>query len=255
MKRNNEKVPDFDEIIFENRNKNYGAYYLRKHYKSATCLSILGGIAISTVLITALSFSTKEDPITIVHGDSSVHFTKIADPVVIPPPVVKPPEALVRSIANLQPKVVTDTNEVITDIPITDVLIATVQNGEVNDSVPNKDPVTVEIPTEVKPFVRVEEMPEFPGGVPALMKFIGENLIYPPEAQINNIQGKVFLQFVVNADGSAGRIEITKGVDPLLDNEAIRVVNSLPKFKPGKQRGVPVPVWFQLPVTFKLQEN
>jgi protein TonB len=255
MKRNNEKVPEFDEIIFENRNKNYGAYYLRKHYKSATCLSILGGITISTVLITALSFTPKEGPITIVHGDNTVHFTKIADPVVTPPPVAKPPEALVRSLANLQPKVVTDTNEITTDIPITDELVATVQNGEVNDSNAYKEPVTVEIPAEVKPFVRVEEMPEFPGGIPALMKFIGENMIYPPEAQINNIQGKVFLQFVVNADGSADRIEITKGVDPLLDNEAIRVVKSLPKFKPGKQRGVPVPVWFQLPVNFKLQEN
>lgn len=255
MKRNNEKVPEFDEIIFANRNKNYGAYYIRKHYKSATCLSILGGITISTVLITALSFTPKEGPITIVVGDNSVHFTKISDPVVIPPPVVKPPEALVRSIANLQPKVVSDTNEVTSDIPITDVLVATVQNGDVNDTTVSKDPVTVEIPAEPKIFVRVEEMPEFPGGIPALMKFIGENMIYPPEAQINNIQGKVFLQFVVNADGSADRIEITKGVDPLLDNEAIRVVKSLPKFKPGKQRGVPVPVWFQLPINFKIQEN
>jgi periplasmic protein TonB len=255
MKRNNEKVPEFDEIIFENRNKSYGAYNLRKNAKSVTSLSILGGIGISAILITALSFTPKDGPVIIEQGDLSVHFTKSADPVVTPPPVVKPPEAMVRSIANLQPKVVTDSNEVITDIPITDVLIATTTNGDVNDSVKYSDPVTVEIPAETKPFVRVEEMPEYPGGLPALMKFIGDNLIYPPEAQANNIQGRVFLQFVVNADGSTDRIEVTKGVDPLLDNEAIRVLKILPKFRPGKQGGVPVPVWFALPVTFKITNN
>jgi protein TonB len=104
-------------------------------------------------------------------------------------------------------------------------------------------------------FVRVEEMPEFPGGIPALMKFISENLVYPQEAVNTNIQGKVFLKFVVNPDGSTGRIEITRGVDPLLDNEAARVVSMLPKFKPGKQRGVAVHVWYTLPVSFKLESN
>ena len=98
-------------------------------------------------------------------------------------------------------------------------------------------------------------MPEFPGGDMALLKYIHENLIYPSDAQINNVQGRVVLKFVVNGDGSVDRIEVIRSVDPLLDNEAIRVIGRLPKFKPGKQGGVPVPVWFTIPVTFRIENN
>jgi protein TonB len=98
-------------------------------------------------------------------------------------------------------------------------------------------------------------MPEYPGGIPALMKFVSENLQYPEEAIQSNIQGKVFLKFVVRPDGSTDRIEILRSIDPLLDNEAARVVKMLPKFKPGKQDGVAVPVWFLLPVNFKLENH
>ena len=106
-----------------------------------------------------------------------------------------------------------------------------------------------------KVFISVEEKPEYPGGDAALFRFISENLNYPSEAERNNVQGRVILQFVVNPDGSVGKIEILRSIDPLLDNEAIRVVKILPKFKPGKQGGVPVKVWFSLPVLFKIEKN
>jgi periplasmic protein TonB len=255
MKRKNEKVPEFDEIIFENRNKTYGAYDLRKHYNSTTCLSLLGGIALSAIFFIVLSF--KPEPVT----SSSVpeivpvlFLTKPIDQPVVPPPLVKPPAELLKSINNLQPKVVVDSLAT-QFIPTTEELIATVKNGNVTDSVFYNEPITPEIPVEEKIFYVVEEQPEFPGGIKALYKFIGENLIYPDEAQKNNIQGRVILQFVVNPNGSADRIEVLRGIDPLLDNEAIRVVNKLPKFKPGKQGGVPVKVWFTLPVLFKIENN
>jgi protein TonB len=98
-------------------------------------------------------------------------------------------------------------------------------------------------------------MPEFPGGIPALMQYINENISYPEEALKNNVQGRVVLKFVVKADGSVGRIEIAGGIDPLLNEEAIRVVRSLPTFRPGKQDGIPVPVWFIIPVLFRLENN
>ena len=103
-------------------------------------------------------------------------------------------------------------------------IINTVQNGNVSDTVTYTEPTDPVLPAEIKPFVFVEEMPEFPGGTDALLKFVGENLRYPEEAQNNNIQGRVILKFVVNPDGSVDRIEILKGVDQLLDDEAIRVV-------------------------------
>ena len=103
-------------------------------------------------------------------------------------------------------------------------------------------------------FVVVESMPEFPGGQQALFKYLSENVKYPVIAQENGIQGRVICQFVVNKDGSIVDIEVVRsGGDPSLDKEAVRVVKSMPKWKPGKQRGKPVRVKFTVPINFKLQ--
>ena len=104
-------------------------------------------------------------------------------------------------------------------------------------------------------FVTVEQMPEFPGGLPALMKWLNDNIVYPPMALENNIQGRISCQFTVNADGSVVDVEVIRGRDPSLDKEAIRVLKKLPKFQPGMQRGKPVRVKFQLPVIFRLQNQ
>ncbi len=102
-------------------------------------------------------------------------------------------------------------------------------------------------------FQVVETMPGFPGGDPALFKFLGENVKYPVIAQENGIQGRVICQFVVNRDGSIVDVEVVRPVDPSLDKEAIRVIKSMPKWSPGKQRGKAVRVKYTLPVNFKLQ--
>ena len=103
------------------------------------------------------------------------------------------------------------------------------------------------------PFVVVEEMPMFPGGDGALLKYIAENTMYPELAKENNIQGKVIVRFCVTSKGSVSQISVLKGVDPELDAEAIRVVNTLPTFRPGSQGGKPVPVWYMVPITFSLK--
>jgi len=102
-------------------------------------------------------------------------------------------------------------------------------------------------------FFIVEEMPEFEGGEIALRKWIGENTKYPPIARENDIQGKVFVRFCVTSGGAVDKVSIARGVDPLLDQEAIRVVKTLPKWKPGKQRGKAVNVWYTVPINFTLQ--
>ena len=103
------------------------------------------------------------------------------------------------------------------------------------------------------PFVTVEQTPVFPGGDSELLKYVAENTIYPTEAKTNGIQGKVIIRFVVERDGSVSRAEVYRGADPLLDQEALRVIKTLPKFKPGMQDGKAVPVWFMLPITFTLR--
>ncbi len=102
-------------------------------------------------------------------------------------------------------------------------------------------------------FKVVQDMPEFPGGLKALYKFIYKYIKYPAVAAESGIQGKVFLKFVVTKSGKVDRIQVLRGVDPTLNKEAIRVVRMLPRFTPGKQRGKSVNVWYQLPVTFRLQ--
>ena len=102
-------------------------------------------------------------------------------------------------------------------------------------------------------FTVVEEMPDFPGGQAELLKFIAKSIKYPVIAQENGIQGRVICAFVVNKDGSVVDAEVLRGVDPALDKEALRVIGTMPKWKPGKQRGKPVRVKYTVPITFILQ--
>ena len=114
----------------------------------------------------------------------------------------------------------------------------------------------VEKPKEEKKeeiFRSVEQMPQFPGGEAALMKYLQSHINYPPMAAENNVQGRVVVQFVVDKTGKVGEVKVVRSVDKDLDREAVRVCKSLPKFTPGRQNGQAVSVWYTLPVTFKLQ--
>lgn len=102
-------------------------------------------------------------------------------------------------------------------------------------------------------FTVVEDMPQFPGGDAELTKYLGKSVKYPVIAQENGIQGRVVCSFVINRDGSVVDAEVVRGVDPSLDKEALRVINAMPKWTPGKQRGKPVRVKYTVPVTFRLQ--
>jgi len=134
------------------------------------------------------------------------------------------------------------------------VLIATVTGEE---DVNGKDIADLkEVVTQVaeeKSYDVVEQMPSFPGGETALMNFIGKNMAYPKIAQENGIQGTVIVRFIVNKDGSIGKVEVIRSLDPACDKEAIRLVKSLPRFIPGTQNGVTVGVYYTLPIKFKLE--
>ncbi|MFA7491789.1 MAG: energy transducer TonB, partial [Mariniphaga sp.] len=104
-----------------------------------------------------------------------------------------------------------------------------------------------------KVFFIVEEMPEFPGGEPALRTFLTQNIHYPDIASKHGIQGKVYVTFIVSDEGDVVNARIARGVDPVLDQEALRVVNSLPRWKPGYMRGKPVDVSYTVPINFALE--
>ncbi|MDB4582171.1 energy transducer TonB [Draconibacterium sp.] len=154
------------------------------------------------------------------------------------------------------PKVVEVLNIVDDDVVIEDEL--EIEDSEADDeTVIDVAPVVIAEEEEeeetAEVFFIVEDMPEFPGGDLALRKYIANAVKYPVIAQENGIQGKVYVTFVVGKNGSINNAQVARGVDPSLDKEALRVVNSLPKWKPGKQRGKPVNVSYTVPINFVLQ--
>lgn len=129
-----------------------------------------------------------------------------------------------------------------------------ISNDE-DKKLPPPAPVKVEVQEEETEeiFTVVEEPTEFPGGMQALMKYLSSNIRYPEIAAENGIQGRVIVSFVVERNGKPSQVTVARGVDPALDKEAVRVVENMPAWKPGKQRGKPVRQRFNLPVVFRLQ--
>ena len=125
----------------------------------------------------------------------------------------------------------------------------TIQNLEVQQ----EEVVEEEEPAEQEVFLIVEQMPVFPGGDAELRKYLAQSVKYPVIAQENGIQGRVFVKFVIAADGSVTNVEVARPFDPNLDKEAVRVVKSMPKWTPGKQRGKAVRVSYTVPINFVLQ--
>ena len=160
-----------------------------------------------------------------------------------PPPPPPPAVQEVEVLNVVEDDVVTETIEINTEDD---------KDVEVVIAPPVEAPVEEE--EEEVIFMVVETMPEFPGGQQALFKYLGENVKYPVIAQENGIQGRVICQFVVNKDGSIVDVVVVRSSgEPSLDKEALRVINSMPKWKPGKQRGKPVRVKYTVPVNFRLQ--
>jgi len=155
----------------------------------------------------------------------------------------------------VEAKQISETIEIVEDdAEIEETIIASDEDmGEVVEIQNIENVVVAEPEKEEEIFQVVENMPEFPGGMAELMKYLQKNIKYPTISQENGVQGRVIVQFVVNRDGSIVDPVVLRSVDPYLDKEALRVVKSMPKWKPGEQRGKPVRVKFTLPVQFRLQ--
>lgn len=122
-----------------------------------------------------------------------------------------------------------------------------------SDAVIEIEEAPEEVAAEPEIFLVVEQMPQFPGGLQALTNFLRSNIKYPPLAKENDIKGKVFVKFVVTSDGKVDKAQVLKGIGGGCDEEALRVVNNMPRWEAGKQRGKAVSCWFTLPINFTLQ--
>jgi protein TonB len=258
MEKEKDVAPAFDDIVFEIRNKEYGAYSLRKKYSRNVLISLLIGIlilgtAVITPFINAKAVENKKRA----ERQVEIKMENLNTPTeqVAPPPPPPPPPADVVQQARYVPPVVVDSVKPDENVKL---MSADQANTEVKNDVVEEAPQQAkeevqEAEAEPEPFVVVEEMPLFPGGDVELLKYISEHTNYPEVAKENNIQGRVIVRFCVTSKGGVSQVSVLKGVDPELDKEAVRVVGTLPPFKPGKQGGKPVPVWYMVPITFTLK--
>ena len=210
---------------------------------------LMGMIVGLAVMFVGFEWSNRE--ITIVQDEGVADVIaeeeiEITRPEDTPPPPPPPPPA---------PAVIEELNVVEDDVKLEDIEISSEDDANQAQQEAYVPPAVVEEEEESEQqiFTVVETMPEFPGGMGALMQYLAKSIKYPVIAQENGIQGRVTCTFVINKDGSIVDAQVLRGIDPSLDKEALRVINAMPKWSPGKQRGKPVRVKYTVPVTFRLQ--
>ena len=207
---------------------------------------LMGLILVLSICYVAFEWTEKEvtkyevaEDLAFIDEEIDIQQTTQETPPPPPPPAVQEVEVL---------------NVVEDDVETETIEINTEDDEDVEVVIAPPVEAPVEEEEEETIFMVVESMPEFPGGQQALFKFLAENVKYPVIAQENGIQGRVICQFVVNKDGSIVDVQAVRSSgEPSLDKEAIRVIKSMPKWKPGKQRGKPVRVKYTVPVNFRLQ--
>ena len=261
------------DLIFQGRNKSYGAYKMRQDLGRRQMAALIIVIVIAVVgfsLPRLIQMAIPEKKVEMVEVTqlSQLEEAEVKDKNIIKKvDPVAPPPAL-KSTIKFTPPVIKKDEEVPDDEQLksqdelqeskVQISIADVKgNDELNgkDIADLKEVITKapEEKVEEKPYTMVEQMPEFPGGQAELLKYIHDNLRYPTIAQENGVQGKVYVRFVVSATGNVEDVTVMRSLDPSCDKEAIRVIKSLPKWIPGKQNGRNVPVYYTVPITFRLQ--
>lgn len=278
---------EWNDIIFAEKNKEFGAYQIRKKSDkrhNMAMLYMLMGLVVVFCLILGLNkysaYRAEKAALELQEQREKMMAAQIAQEEEVEEqeepeeqkfeqPEVTVPEEVLATVQVTQIAIV-DADQVKNEVMDMDTQkedntargVVTQEGSDdadkfkaVQEQVVVKEPEPEVKHKEEKIFVAVEQQAEFPGGQAALMKWLSQNVRYPETAQQNDVQGRVIVKFVVEKDGSIGTATILKGVDKDLDREALRVVKKMPKWQPGKNNGVAVRSYFNLPVVFKLQNQ
>lgn len=261
MKTNEIMASPFEDILFENKNKEYGAYDIRKKYDKHIKIAL--ALALTFFLLLILTpkiielLTPKEEMPEIVETNTVVEMTAPPpmDETLPPPPEIEIPQ--IETIKFVPPVVVekvTKEEKIHTVEEVKEAANIGIKDQE-GEKVVITEPVKEFIKVEEKeePLTFVEQMPSFPDGDAALQKFIAENIRYPQQGIEFGLQGTVWVQFTVGKDGKISDPKVIKSLKGGFDEEAIRVVKMLPPWKPGKQNGREVPVYVKLPIKFTLR--
>ena len=270
---------EWSDLLFENRNKEYGAYVLRHQTGTRNIMSIIAVLILFAIVMAVMvaknaidDYRAKNTPHTQVVELTPWNDKKTEPKVERVEPIreekieqivekvkssIKFIAPIIKKDSEVDPKDEMKTQEEIMSSKVAVGFANVIGNDESADVLRSK---TLLVTEPVKPkeeentvFEYVEQMPSFPGGDAALMQYLSKNIKYPPLAEENGIQGRVICSFVVERDGSVSDIRIKRSVDPSLDKEAMRVVSAMPRWIPGRQNGQNVRVKYTLPVTFRLQ--
>ncbi len=265
------------EMVFKDKNKKYGAYALRQtsSKRHMVALGVIFVVMLFVSLLPQVIGAVKELNRGAGLGamDEEVLISQVEVDLPVPEEniireeLAPPPPPLISSVKFTPPLITADDKVVdgdemksMDELNSTDIRISThdIQSDlttgvTMDELIEHKVIVGDDTEKEEPPHVSVEVMPQFKGGESEMYAFIGKNLRYPVTAQEQNIQGRVIIRFVVTAAGDISDVQLLRGIDPACDKEAIRVVKMMPKWIPGKQNGRNVPVYFTLPVVYKLQ--
>ena len=256
METNPTVIRHWEDVVFENRNKLYGAYILRRAYSNR----LLSGLGVTVAIVTVIL---------------SLHETRSSGETVIVPPGLPETQIILRQPPSLEPRrpperrvqapsnnvdernVLVTTEEVTEDnaqaieeyISHSDLDFGEIGVPEGDISAPPAAPQPV-----AEPFLDIAEvMPEYEGGLEAMMKFLQKKIHYPRVPRQMQIEGTVYVRFLVNGDGSVSDVEVIRGIHPDCDREAMRVISMLPSWKGGSHNGRPVSVRMVLPIKFELK--
>ncbi len=264
-----------DDIVFEGRNKAYGAYLIRRVYGKHVTRAVLISIAIFALLVAfpLVARMLKKEEVVVEDQMLKVNELMEAPPldkVAPPPPPPPPPEAppppppklstikftppIVKKDEEVRKEEIPDQKELEEKVVAAVTVKGNTDNpADLKGLEPGEGTKAVEEVVKATPYTYVEQMPVFPGGQEALLKYIGSNIKYPAMALRNQVEGRVFIKFVVGPDGSVSNVEVQKGIGAGCDEESVRVIKNLPRFTPGKQNGRAVSVYFTVPVTFAIK--
>jgi periplasmic protein TonB len=268
------QTPDFDDIIFEKLNKEYGAYFLRKRYNHVVTLSIILAVIFGSISVLIPFLSKPEKKNRDVYSSLFVKMENLKPPGPTGIPDMPPPPSVPRlkksrlkaeEDAYVAPRVVDSIPPIEKSIAFksdsTGLSLEEIgdingsENGNVNGTGDYSGGVDGGIGGSggVGIYSIVDIMPTFKGGdINKFREWVQKKTKYPEEATINGIQGKVYITFIVETDGTVSKVKVAKGVDPLIDNEAVKAVKSSPKWSPGKLRGMTVRVSYLIMFNFQL---
>ncbi len=273
MAKNDLTSKEWCDLVFDSKNKEYGAYQLRKGLAHRNFVALIITVIIAAIvvilplLISLIPEKEVEEDEFQVTELATLEEAEVKDENLVKKVDLAPPPPPLRSSIKFVPPVIAKDNEVSDademksqeELSSSKVAIS-IADVKGNDEIHGADiadvkQVVVQAPKQVeeeKIYEVVEQQPEFPGGTAAMYKWLNDNLHYPAISQENGVQGKVFIRFVVSKTGAITDPKVVRSLDPYTDKEAIRCIKAMPRWNPGKMNGAPVKAYFVLPITFRL---